>query len=139
MVAGDGAEIQALSTIFTEAESRRHSTAVGSVKSMIGHTKATAGVAGLIKVALALRNRVLPATLGVTKPNSKANFPASPFYVNSETRPWIHSDSAHPRRAGKKHARSGPETRPGRRPLRTSPHQYLALARGLPHADSIAR
>ena len=43
--------------------------ALGSVKSMIGHTKAAAGVAGLVKVALALHHRVLPATLGVTQPN----------------------------------------------------------------------
>ncbi len=60
---------------------------------MIGHTKATAGVAGLIKAALALHHRVLPPTLGVTAPNPKADFPASPFYVNTETRPWIQGSS----------------------------------------------
>ena len=63
--------------------------AIGSVKSMIGHTKATAGVAGLIKAALALHHRVLPPTIGVTEPNPKANFPDSPFYVNTEARPWL--------------------------------------------------
>src|SRR5581483_737578 len=98
-VAGDRAEVEALSTVFAEAGAAPRSAALGSVKSMIGHTKATAGVAGLIKAALALHHRVLPPTLGVTEPNPKANFAESPFYVNTETRPWIHADSAHPRRA----------------------------------------
>jgi 3-oxoacyl-(acyl-carrier-protein) synthase/NAD(P)H-dependent flavin oxidoreductase YrpB (nitropropane dioxygenase family) len=48
-VAGDGAEIKALSTVFAEHSQRRQWCAVGSVKSMIGHTKATAGVAGIVK------------------------------------------------------------------------------------------
>ena len=42
---------------------------------MIGHTKATAGVAGLIKAALALHHRVLPPTIGVSEPNPKAELP----------------------------------------------------------------
>ncbi|HLG74758.1 MAG TPA: beta-ketoacyl synthase N-terminal-like domain-containing protein, partial [Chloroflexota bacterium] len=98
-VAGDQAEIQALTTFFDESGASTQACAVGSVKSMVGHTKATAGVAGLIKVALALYHKVLPATLGVTEPNPRANFPASPFYVNSETRPWL-QPSGEPRRAG---------------------------------------
>ena len=62
-VAGDRAEVEALSTVFAEAGSSRQAVALGSIKSMIGHTKATAGVAGLVKAALALHNRVLPATI----------------------------------------------------------------------------
>ncbi len=99
-VAGDQAEAQSLGTLFEEAGAERQRCAVGSVKSMIGHTKATAGVASLIKIALALHHRVLPPTLGVTTPNPKTNFPASPFYVNSETRPWIRAGDSTPRRAG---------------------------------------
>ena len=99
-VAGDQAEAQSLGTLFEEAGAERQQCAVGSVKSMIGHTKATAGVASLIKIALALHHRVLPPTLGVTTPNPKTNFPASPFYVNSETRPWIRAGDSTPRRAG---------------------------------------
>ena len=67
---------------------------------MIGHTKATAGVAGLMKASLALHNRVLPPTIGVDRPNPKARFEESPFYVNSEARPWIRDAGDHPRRAG---------------------------------------
>jgi acyl transferase domain-containing protein/NAD(P)H-dependent flavin oxidoreductase YrpB (nitropropane dioxygenase family) len=99
-VAGDGAEIKALSTVFAEHSQRRQWCAVGSVKSMIGHTKATAGVAGIVKAALALHHRVLPPTIGVSEPNPKAGFPESPFYVNSEARPWLTGGAAHPRRAG---------------------------------------
>ncbi len=99
-VAGDGAEVIALSTVFGEHSERRQWCAIGSVKSMIGHTKATAGVAGVIKAALALHHRVLPPTIGVSEPNPKADFPESPFYVNSEARPWLTGGATHPRRAG---------------------------------------
>ncbi|MEW5801870.1 MAG: SDR family oxidoreductase [bacterium] len=108
-VAGDRAEVQALSKVFKDASARRQSCAIGSVKSMIGHTKCTAGVAGLIKVALALKTKVLPPTLGVNQPNRKANFEQSPFYVNTEARPWLNAAESkeagsracpHPRRAG---------------------------------------
>ncbi len=99
-VAGDQSEIESLSRVFGEAHGHLQDTAVGSVKSMIGHTKATAGVAGLVKVTKALHHRVLPPTLGVTTPNPKANFEASPFYVNTEARPWVHAEDGSPRRAG---------------------------------------
>ncbi|HSD81334.1 MAG TPA: acyltransferase domain-containing protein, partial [Solirubrobacteraceae bacterium] len=89
-----------LSQLFGEYGTGTQWCAIGSVKSMIGHTKATAGVAGLVKAALALHHRVLPPTIGVTRPNPKADFPASPFYVNTEARPWIRGVGDHPRRAG---------------------------------------
>ena len=99
-VVGDQAELETLKTVFEAADAPRQRCAVGSVKSMIGHTKCAAGIAGLMKVALALHHKVLPPTLGVERPNAKANFPASPFYVNSETRPWLNGIATHPRRAG---------------------------------------
>jgi acyl transferase domain-containing protein/NAD(P)H-dependent flavin oxidoreductase YrpB (nitropropane dioxygenase family)/NAD(P)-dependent dehydrogenase (short-subunit alcohol dehydrogenase family) len=99
-VAGDGAEVQALSALFSESGAGRQRCAIGSVKSMIGHTKATAGVAGLVKAALALHHRILPPSIGVTRPNPKANFAESPFYVNVEARPWVRSGGPYPRRAG---------------------------------------
>jgi acyl transferase domain-containing protein/NAD(P)H-dependent flavin oxidoreductase YrpB (nitropropane dioxygenase family) len=98
-VAGDRAEIEALQTIYDAAGARRQGCAIGSVKSMIGHTKATAGVVGLIKAALSLHHRVLPPTLGVTTPNPRADFAATPFYVNTEARPWVHPGIEAPRRA----------------------------------------
>ncbi len=97
-VVGDKAEVETLKRVFGPAGAARQSCAIGSVKSMIGHTKCAAGVAGLIKVALALYHKVLPPTL-VEKPNTEAHFEESPFYVNTETRPWINSAVDHPRRA----------------------------------------
>jgi len=99
-VAGDGAEVQALTQVFSEFEAERQGCAIGSVKSMIGHTKCSAGAAGLIKVALALHHKVLPPTLGVQKPNPRARFPETPFFVNAEARPWLANQSGTPRRAG---------------------------------------
>lgn len=99
-VAGDRAEVSALTTFFARYQANRQTCAIGSVKSMIGHTKCTAGVAGLIKASLALHEAVLPPTLGVEEPNSHINFRETPFYINSETRPWIHRRDGAPRRAG---------------------------------------
>ncbi|MEK6675815.1 MAG: SDR family NAD(P)-dependent oxidoreductase [Planctomycetota bacterium] len=90
---GDATECEALSNLLVANGAPIRSAAIGSVKSMIGHTKCTAGVAGLIKSALALRHRVLPPTLHVTRPNPKAKLLDGPLYVNSEARPWLKTDS----------------------------------------------
>ena len=99
-VAGDAAEITALSRVFGAAGAAPASCAVGSIKSMIGHTKSAAGVSGLVKVALALHHKVLPPTLHVTRPNAKLREAETPFFVNTEAMPWIASPSPdEPRRA----------------------------------------
>ena len=97
---GDQAEVASLSQVFSAAGAARQSCGIGSVKSMIGHTKCTAGVASVIKIALALHYKVLPPTINVEKPNTRVNFPATPFYVNTEARPWIKKQVDVPRRAG---------------------------------------
>lgn len=97
--AGDIAEINGLKMVFGECGRKdRQWCALGSVKSQIGHTKAAAGAAGLLKVALALHHRVLPPTIKVTNPNPQADFPNSPFYINTVARPWVRA-ADHPRRA----------------------------------------
>ena len=96
---GDRTEASSLGRFLEQHNASPNTHAIGSVKSMIGHTKGAAGVAGLAKAALALYHKVLPPTIGVDRPNPKANFNTGPLYVNSQTRPWIHSQS-HPRRAG---------------------------------------
>ena len=70
------------------------------MKSQIGHAKAAAGAASLIKTALALHHKVLPPTINVTQPNPKLDIENSPFYLNTKTRPWIREAGAGPRRAG---------------------------------------
>ena len=99
-VAGDQSEVESLTKTFSESGSAVQSCALGSVKSMIGHTKCAAGIAGLLKASLALHHKVLPPTIGVEHPNPKANFEKSPFYVNTEARPWIKPQDGSPRRAG---------------------------------------
>jgi malonyl CoA-acyl carrier protein transacylase len=95
---GDRTECQSLVDIIQPHHPSRSSIAVGSVKSMIGHTKCAAGVAGLIKSALSLYYRTLPASLNVECPNAEAGLTDGPLYVNTETRPWVSAES--PRRAG---------------------------------------
>lgn len=98
-VAGDKAEIEALQKVFRRSGAQNGMCAVGSVKTNIGHTKAAAGLASIIKIAKSLYHKTLPPTIGVKVPNPACKFPESPFYINSELRPWLH-DSAQPRRAG---------------------------------------
>src|SRR5262249_51121662 len=59
-----------------------------------------AGLASTIKAALALQQRVLPPTLGIDKPNTRIDWSQSPFYLNTETRPWLPRADGSPRRAG---------------------------------------
>jgi polyketide-type polyunsaturated fatty acid synthase PfaA len=98
-VVGDSAEIKTLNHLLGQHGQQRQVTAIGSVKSMIGHTKTVAGLAGLVKTALALKHRVLPPTIGIDVPTSQIDFTDSPVYLNTQTRPWI-ADVRHPRRAG---------------------------------------
>lgn len=94
---GDPIEIKALTEAFKEKTNKKQFCVVGSLKSNMGHLDAAAGVAGLIKTALALQNHLLPPTLHFLKPNSKIDFENSPFYVNTQLMPW---NNKYPRRAG---------------------------------------
>jgi len=98
--AGDPAEFEGLKEVFGKNSERRQYIALGSVKSQIGHTKAAAGVASLIKTSLALYHKVLPPTINVTRPNPKLGIDQTPLYLNTETRPWIRARNGYPRRAG---------------------------------------
>ena len=97
---GDSAELTTLIQSFAPYTDQRQHVAVGSVKSMIGHTKTVAGLASLIKTALALTHRVLPPTTGIEKPIHRVDLSQTPFYLNTETRPWIARASEELRRAG---------------------------------------
>jgi polyketide-type polyunsaturated fatty acid synthase PfaA len=99
-VAGDAAEFAALKQVFAEAAppDRHQWCALGSVKSQIGHTKAAAGAASLVKAVLALHHRILPPTIKVDHPNPAMALAVSPFYLNAAPRPWF-SSRTHPRRA----------------------------------------
>ncbi len=98
--AGDPAEFEGLREVFSEKNPRKQHIALGSVKSQIGHTKATAGAASMIKAALALHHHVLPATINVSRPHPDFEIENTPFYISAETRPWFRSPQENPRRAG---------------------------------------
>ena len=84
---GDKVEFTALKQFFKDKATE--STAIGSVKSMIGHAKAAAGAAGIIKAALALHHKVIPPTLKAQTPDPDLDIHNSPFYLNQVARPWI--------------------------------------------------
>jgi acyl transferase domain-containing protein/NAD(P)-dependent dehydrogenase (short-subunit alcohol dehydrogenase family) len=96
---GDAIELEALEQVYRGARPGGPWCALGSIKSQVGHTKAAAGAAGLIKAALALYHKVLPPTIKVRQPIEPLVSGSSPFYLNTEHRPWL-SRRGHPRRAG---------------------------------------
>jgi acyl transferase domain-containing protein/surfactin synthase thioesterase subunit len=85
---GDPLEIDALTRAFRTSTQRGGFCAIGSVKTNIGHLEQTAGLAGLIKAALALKHGKIPPSLNFQRPNPKIDFAASPFFVNTQCRDW---------------------------------------------------
>ena len=85
---GDPIEVAALSQAFRESSDKVNYCALGSLKSNIGHLACASGVAGMIKTVLALKHQYLPPTLHVDEPNPKLNLSSSPFYLNTQARPW---------------------------------------------------
>ncbi|MGQ0620034.1 MAG: beta-ketoacyl synthase N-terminal-like domain-containing protein [Panacagrimonas sp.] len=94
---GDKTEIEALTAIFG-ARGAGPRIAISAVKSMIGHCLPATGTASMIKTALALHHKILPPML-CDVPDPALNLEATPFYINNQTRPWVHGAST-PRRAG---------------------------------------
>jgi acyl transferase domain-containing protein/NAD(P)-dependent dehydrogenase (short-subunit alcohol dehydrogenase family)/acyl carrier protein len=149
--AGDQAEVEGLRAVFGGAPADgRHTTALGSVKSQIGHTKGAAGAAGLLKVVMALHEKVLPPTIKVDRPDPELKLADSPFYLNTAARPWVR-DSSQPRRASVSafgfggtnyHASleeyTGPSAAPARSRLRSA-RSELFLCSGETSASLAAR
>jgi len=96
---GDPIEIAGLTKAFRAGTDAKQFCAIGSVKSNLGHLDVASGVTGLIKTALSLHNKIIPASLHFTKPNPKMDLENSPFYVNSSLQPWK-ENREFPRRAG---------------------------------------
>ncbi|MFK7935091.1 MAG: amino acid adenylation domain-containing protein, partial [Saprospiraceae bacterium] len=95
---GDPIEMQGLTEAFRQTTDKRQFCAIGSVKTNIGHLDAGACVAGMMKVALAMKYEILPANLNFNQPNPQIDFKNSPFYVNATLQPWLRN--GHIRRAG---------------------------------------
>lgn len=93
---GDSTEIQALSQVFQECSGQK--LRIGSVKTNIGHLEAAAGVAGLIKAALCLQHKTIPAHVSDSALNSSIDWENAPVEPVSNTSEWINNGSI--RRAG---------------------------------------
>ncbi|MBR3899406.1 MAG: acyltransferase domain-containing protein, partial [Elusimicrobiaceae bacterium] len=84
---GDAVELNALYEIFSPY-AKPGTIGLGSVKSQIGHAKAAAGIASLIKTSLALYNKVLPPSVNFETPNPTVDWATSPFRVITKAEPW---------------------------------------------------
>ncbi|SFS42465.1 PfaD family polyunsaturated fatty acid/polyketide biosynthesis protein [Marininema halotolerans] len=85
---GDPIEVEALTEAFKHYTDKTNYCALGSVKSNIGHLLTAAGIAGVLKSVLALKHRMLPPTINFSKLNEHISLTDSPFYINTELRPW---------------------------------------------------
>ncbi len=98
---GDAIEVEALLSAFRDGAGDRPGEpwcALGSVKSLVGHLDAAAGIAGFIKAVGTVRDGVIPPNPHFTRPNPESSLPQSPFYVNRTAQPWPASFGV--RRAG---------------------------------------
>ncbi len=85
---GDAIEAKALGAVLAEGRAGDSTCLIGSVKTNIGHLEAAAGVAGLIKVALAMRQRMIPPSLNFTEPNPNIPFDRLPLRVAQNLTAW---------------------------------------------------
>ncbi|WP_280816279.1 polyketide synthase [Variovorax sp. TBS-050B] len=96
---GDPVEVEALTCAYAEHTDARGYCTLGSLKSNVGHMVTAAGVAGLIKTALALHHEQIPPTAHFSAPNPAIDFARTPFYVTRSLQRWPRTAEA-PRRAG---------------------------------------
>ncbi|MFI5621609.1 amino acid adenylation domain-containing protein, partial [Streptomyces sp. NPDC051567] len=94
---GDPIEVEGLTRAWREYTDRSQFCAIGSLKSNIGHLEPAAGLAGLVKVLLAMEHEVIPPTLHVNRPNDHIRFEDTPFYVADRPVAWPRTGT--PRRA----------------------------------------
>lgn len=96
---GDCLEIEGLNEAFQQFTSKKNLVPVSSVKSNIGHTLAAAGLAGIVKTVLSLKNKVLFPNVNKGRLNSNIDFSKSSVYVNRELKEW-NTENGETRMAG---------------------------------------
>ncbi|WP_313562824.1 type I polyketide synthase [Ruminiclostridium cellobioparum] len=97
---GDPIEVEGMTLAMRTFTDKKTFCGIGSAKAAIGHMLSAAGIVSLIKVVLALNNRMLPQTVNFDRPNPNINFESSPFYVISKAPKKWESTGDFPRRAG---------------------------------------
>ncbi|WP_428309393.1 SDR family NAD(P)-dependent oxidoreductase [Hydrocarboniphaga sp.] len=97
---GDKAEAETITRALKSFGAEPKSVALGSVKTILGHTKASAGMAGLIKLAMSLYHRVQPAHANVDDPLDAIADPTSAAFVLKQPRAWLANPDGTPRRGG---------------------------------------
>ncbi len=85
---GDPIEVQALKSIYGESRSDGSHCYLSSVKTNIGHTESAAGIAGLIKVVLALQHEMIPRHLNFDTLNPRIELDGTPFVIPTDPQPW---------------------------------------------------
>lgn len=95
---GDSIEVRGLSDAFRKHTKKKQFCGIGSVKTNVGHMVSASGMASIIKVVMALKNKLLPATINFNEPNPYTNFLDSPVYIIDRLKAWNTTDA--PRRAG---------------------------------------
>ncbi|WP_298859934.1 type I polyketide synthase [uncultured Gimesia sp.] len=94
---GDSTELQALA-LALGAHLGPDKIPVSSVKANIGHTRETAGLAGVIKTLLAMKHEQIPPAANYQSPNPDIPWSDLPFFVPTSTIPWLQTDDGSPRR-----------------------------------------
>ncbi|MBF0563251.1 MAG: AMP-binding protein, partial [Alphaproteobacteria bacterium] len=85
---GDPIEVSALAAVLGHDRDPADPLLIGSVKSNIGHLETAAGLAGIIKVILALRHQTIPASLHVAQPNPRLDWDKLPIRIATQVQPW---------------------------------------------------
>ncbi|GAA0710033.1 hypothetical protein GCM10008904_21370 [Paraclostridium ghonii] len=93
-ILGDPIEIKGLTNAFKRFTDKKQFCAIGSTKANIGHTVATSGLAGVIKIIYAMKNKILPPSINFMEPNPYINFIGSPVYLNDTLQKWDDSNGA---------------------------------------------
>ena len=96
---GDPIEVLGMDGAFSRYTQKKQICAIGSVKSNMGHLDNAAGMAGMLKAVLSLKNKKFLPSANFSYPNEKIDFIRSAVYVNNEFRDWV-AEQGKPRRAG---------------------------------------
>ncbi|EOW9529830.1 SDR family NAD(P)-dependent oxidoreductase [Bacillus cytotoxicus] len=98
---GDPIEVEGMTRAFRTFTDKEGFCGIGSVKSSIGHMLSAAGIVSLVKVALAMKHKMIPHTVNYDTPNPNLDFQHSPFYVVAkQSQIWGDEKQNHPLRAG---------------------------------------